>query len=144
MFKSVFIKAGITVNIHSENNFSIKGHPGEFMQVILIILSNAKDAMIERGIRDGVIECYFETSGGTGFLKIRDNAGGIPQELLPDKIFEPYFTTKGEGGTGIGLQIARNIVEKHMRGSLTAANTENGAEFTLALPIEKFHKEADA
>ena len=69
--------------------------------------------------------------GGKGVLTITDNAGGIPADVL-DKIFAPYFTTKGpDKGTGIGLFMSKTIVEKSMNGTLSARNTERGAEFRI-------------
>lgn len=134
MFKSGFNKANITVKVHPHEHFYVSGYQSEFMQALLIILNNAKDAITEKGIKQGVIDCSFESKDKTGLIKIKDNAGGIPEELLPEKIFEAYFTTKGDKGTGIGLQIARNIIEKHMDGKLRARNVEGGAEFIIELP----------
>nr|WP_224959435.1 HAMP domain-containing sensor histidine kinase [Geomonas fuzhouensis] len=63
-------------------------------------------------------------------MTIRDNAGGIPEEIS-DKIFDPYFTTKGPQGTGIGLYMAKMIIERNMGGSLSAENIDGGARFTV-------------
>ena len=64
-------------------------------------------------------------------VTIADNAGGIPEEII-GKIFEPYFTTKGpDRGTGLGLFMSKNIIEKSMNGRLTVRNTDEGAEFRI-------------
>ena len=59
------------------------------------------------------------------------DAGGIPEEII-SKVFEPYFTTKGpDKGTGVGLFMAKNIIEKNMDGTLSVCNTTDGAEFRI-------------
>jgi len=68
-------------------------------------------------------------------LSVSDNAGGIPEENLP-YIFDPYFTTKEKrDGTGLGLYMSKLIVEDHCSGRLKVENLEEGACFTLTLPI---------
>jgi signal transduction histidine kinase len=65
---------------------------------------------------------------------MEDNAGGIKKENIA-KIFDPYFTTKSNtGGSGLGLYIAKIIIEHNMYGTLTVANTKEGAKFTISLP----------
>ena len=67
-------------------------------------------------------------------LRICDNAGGVNAEII-DKIFNPYFTTKGEkNGTGLGLYMSKTIVEKHLQGSLTVKNDDEGACFEIIIP----------
>ncbi|GAB6041263.1 sensor histidine kinase [Endothiovibrio diazotrophicus] len=114
------------------------GYPGELKQVLLNIIGNAKDAIIQREDREagfpGRIRIGLALSGeqdGACRITVEDNGGGIPTEHL-NRIFEPYFTTKEEGkGTGIGLYMAKVIVEEHMHGRITAENTDDGARFTV-------------
>ena len=116
------------------------GYQSEFVHVIVNILSNAMDSFKEKTqIRDGLdkrlINITLSSNVQSALIAITDNGCGIPEELLP-KIFTPYFTTKGTAaGTGIGLYMAKMIVEKEMRGSLGAENVENGSKFTIQLPL---------
>jgi two-component system, NtrC family, C4-dicarboxylate transport sensor histidine kinase DctB len=100
--------------------------------VILNILLNARDAFLARkddNPRLIAIEMFSE--GGRAVVTIADNAGGIPEEIL-DKIFDPYFTTRGpDQGTGIGLYMSKIIIEKNIPGRLSARNTAEGAEFRI-------------
>jgi signal transduction histidine kinase len=68
------------------------------------------------------------------YCEIKDNGGGIPFEDL-NKIFEPYFTTKDNSGTGIGLYISKEIIVKHMQGTLEVENTSVGANFIISVPL---------
>jgi signal transduction histidine kinase len=108
------------------------GYPSEFSQIILNLISNAKDALQERKIAQGRIEIAVTAHGDGATIAVRDNAGGIAPEHI-EKVFDPYFTTK-EKGTGIGLYMTRAIVEQHMHGSIRAENSGEGALFTLSLP----------
>ncbi len=109
----------------------IEGFPNEYSQVVLVILSNAKEELIERNIKDRKIIFLLKKIEDKCVLKISDNDGGISKEVL-HKIFDPYFTTKKEGkGTGVGLYMAKMIIEKNMNGKLTACNIKDGAEFRI-------------
>ena len=77
-------------------------------------------------------------------IKIKDNAGGIEDNII-NRIFEPYFTTKNEGqGTGIGLYMCNEIITKHLRGTIQASTTifyyldneYKGTIFTINLPMD--------
>lgn len=113
----------------------IYGLQGEFSQVILNLLNNAKDALIEKRICNSEIKVTVKQSDQNKVvIEISDNAGGIP-EVIMDKIYDPYFTTKEAGkGTGIGLYMSKIIVESNMQGSLTAFNSEVGATFVITIP----------
>jgi len=126
-----FRHLGITVTVSSPGDPFIYGHPNEFSQAVLNILFNARDAFLDRKIqlREIVIDIFQE--GDSAVVTIADNAGGIPEAIL-DKIFDPYFTTRGpEQGTGIGLYMSKMIIEKNIPGKLSARNREGGAEFRI-------------
>jgi len=123
----------INVDVTLEENQEYYGYPNEFSQVLLNILTNAKDVLLCNKVEDATIWLRSYKKDEDIVIKIRDNAGGISREIL-DKVFEPYFTTKEEGkGTGIGLYMSKLIVESHLGGTLDVKNYDNGAEFTITL-----------
>ena len=126
-FRSLHIR----VEVETGTDPVVIGYPNEFSQVLLTILNNARDALSERAPDEPVIRIALHEEQGVTIVTIRDNAGGIPEQIL-DKIFDPYFTTKGpEQGTGLGLFMAKTIIESNMGGRLTVANSEDGAEFRI-------------
>ncbi len=111
------------------------GFPNEFSQVILNILTNAKDAIIGNKIENPLISIQTKIEDDFICVKIKDNGKGIKEEII-NKIFEPYFTTKEENnGTGIGLYMSKLIIENNMNGKIDVKNDEEGAIFTIKLPI---------
>lgn len=110
------------------------GYPGEFRQVLLNLISNAKDALTEgAGVENGNIIVELSDDSKAYTLVVKDNGGGIPLHVM-SKIFDPYFTTKEEGkGTGIGLYMSKTIIENHMKGKLLVANSDTGAVFRIIL-----------
>lgn len=126
-----FKAQNIDLEIRIESEAAVNGYPSQFAQVILNILFNARDAMLEREVAKGRIQIESSWQDEKLVLTIRDNAGGIPDNIL-DKVFDPYFTTKGpDRGTGIGLFMAKAIIEKSMGGRITACNHDDGAEFRI-------------
>lgn len=123
----------ITTQLVVRHEPTVEGYQAEYIQVLLNIINNAADALITNNRPDRQIIITLDRQEEQSSLSIRDNGGGIPQEALPH-IFEPYFTTKGPtGGTGIGLYMAKEIIEKHMAGRLTASNVADGAEFIITV-----------
>lgn len=135
MFKGQFEKKGIEIVLKQKDSFCAMGYNNEFQHVLLNLFNNAKDAILDSGNTTGKIVCVFEKSANLGVIKISDNGGGIKDELLPEKLFEPHVSTKGEGGTGIGLYICKTIIEQSMNGSISAKNIAKGSEFTIELPL---------
>ncbi|HBA86632.1 MAG TPA: ATPase [Geobacter sp.] len=121
----------INVLVRSEGDPVITGHPNEFSQAVLNILFNARDAFIDRKVQEREIEIDIFNEGDAAVVTIRDNAGGIEESIL-EKIFDPYFTTRGpEQGTGLGLYMSKMIIEKNIPGTLSVRNREKGAEFRI-------------
>ena len=127
---------GIEVIFHITQDVTINGYKTEYSQVILNLLSNAKDILIERQIKNPKIELEIKDGNHYALVKIKDNAGGVDASII-DKIFEPYFTTRHQTqGTGIGLYMSKNIIERNMHGYINVANTEDGALFTVKVDKE--------
>ncbi|MDC0933455.1 DUF3365 domain-containing protein, partial [Arcobacteraceae bacterium] len=126
----------INLQIYSKQDISTYGYANEFSQVILNIISNAKDVIIEREIKQPKIEIHLSQDTKNIYCQIKDNAGGIAEKYI-HKVFEPYFTTKEHNGTGIGLYISKEIIHKHMKGTLKVKNIKNGTNFIISIPIIK-------
>ncbi len=108
---------------------------GEFSEVLINLLNNSKDAIVSHGINNPFVKITLEKNENQVIVKVSDNGGGIPESVLP-KIFDPYFTTKHQSqGTGLGLYMSKEIIEKHLYGKLEAMNSEIGAVFKITLPL---------
>jgi signal transduction histidine kinase len=101
-------------------------------QVLVNLLINALDAMAER--KDALLVVRIRSEPGFAFVEVEDNGPGIPPRLRT-RIFEPFFSTKGESGNGLGLWISSEIARMH-GGELVALSGERGALFRLSFPIE--------
>lgn len=126
LLNAQLLSNNIEVSIEGED-FMLEGIESEFQQVILNIVTNAKDAIVQNHIEYGKIDIFLKDKQ----VIIKDNAGGIPTEVI-DRIFEPYFTTKEQGmGTGIGLYMSKIIIEQNMGGQLHVTNSQEGAQFII-------------
>ena len=113
----------------ADEEIELNGIKNELSQVILSLLSNAADAL--KGVEDPRIRVYVNASESEVTVTVEDNAGGIAKKDI-DKIFEPYFSTK-VSGSGIGLYLAKMIVEQSFEGKIEVTNRSEGAKFTLTL-----------
>jgi len=132
----------INIVMEIDDKIIINGYPNELIQCFINIFNNSKDAFEEQHIKEKYL---FITSNQTNDeirIIIKDNAGGIQEDVI-GKIFEPYFTTKYQSqGTGLGLHMTYNLIVNGMNGSIIATNkkytyknkTYNGAAFILTLP----------
>jgi len=121
----------------------IDGSSNEFIQVLLNIINNSKDAFVLNKIENRVIKIKEEVDSNFYKLKIMDNAGGISEDIIY-KIFDPYFTTKHKSqGTGIGLYMSHQIIVDHMKGEFYARNIrykENNQNYKGCCFTIKFQK----
>ena len=136
LVRDEFIQNNINIHIQSDKEIILYGIENEFKHLVLNIINNAKDAFNERELHKRDIYISFEKDTDAITLEIRDNAGGIAPHIL-DKVFQPEVTTKPDGkGTGIGLYMSTQIAHK-LGGKLSAQNSQNGALFTLKIPLEQ-------
>ncbi|MDJ0879660.1 MAG: ATP-binding protein [Halieaceae bacterium] len=119
---------------------TVRGNAGRLIQVIVNLLINAAQAMRECPDREHCIEIEGIPYGRQVRLQIRDTGPGVPPELLR-RIREPFFSTKGQGGSGLGLAVCESIMKDH-GGSIEISNlADGGAQFELRLPMSACHLE---
>lgn len=124
---------GIELELNVKKDREIYGYPTEYSQVILNLLTNARDILVEKKIKNPKITISIDSMGVLSIVKLSDNAGGIKEENF-DLIFDPYFSTKDSSkGTGLGLYISKLIIERNMGGELSVKNDEQGAVFKIVL-----------
>jgi len=116
----------------------IHGNSTEFAHIILSILVNARDVLLERNITSPRINIHLSSDDNFIKLSITDNAGGIQAQPI-NSIFELGFSEKVSGKSGVGLYIAKNIIEKQMNGKIRVNNSYLGACFTLLIPSDSTH-----
>ena len=119
----------ITLIADLQSDLKLPTYPDELKQVLLNLIKNAEDVLIEKGVKNPYIKIITKDN----IIQVSDNGGGISDEIIA-KIFDPYFSTKGLNGTGLGLYMSKIIVEEHCQGKLSVANDDEGAVFTVELP----------
>lgn len=129
----------MSFNYKNENEeLLIYGYENEFKQVLLNLINNAKNKIVENfkdSQEHAKIDINIERCQNYNTIEIIDNGGKIDEKII-NSIFEPYFTTK-ESGTGLGLYMAKVIVEDKMRGSIKVRNEGENVVFTIKLPHKK-------
>lgn len=136
IMEGTFNNANIELTVVCDESIELFGIAGELAQVLLNLLSNARDALKASGQGAPRILMWATVVPNGVRIDVEDNGGGIAPDIM-GKIFEPYFTTKDEGqGTGIGLYMSKMIVESYLRGHMEASNTTDGARFTVVLPTK--------
>lgn len=121
MLRNFYAKDGVKIELIGDQDYEVLGFANEFSQVIMNLLSNAKDALM-RQKESRLIEVCIDGNGKECIVRVIDNGGGMDQKVL-DRMFDPYFTTKHQAsGTGIGLYMSKQIIEKQMHGRISASN----------------------
>jgi PAS domain S-box-containing protein len=138
VYNSRLTSTGITVDLQFNDLQKLVASKGEMLQIFSNVIANAIDAMRGGGSLKISTRQVISTSGDGIQIVIRDNGTGIKQEHL-EKIFEPFFTTKGDLGTGIGLWVTRQLVEKRGGQISVASGTEqgnSGTSITIFIPVK--------
>ncbi|WP_188110008.1 ATP-binding protein [Sulfurimonas hydrogeniphila] len=133
----IFKNEGIFIEFNAAQDYELFANPNALNQVLLNILNNAKDALLQTTQNEKKIQITLEDTGTELLLAIQDNAGGI-DEAIKDKIFDPYFSTKQEkNGTGLGLYMAKMVLQEQLHATIEVFNTHEGANFVIRLPKGK-------
>lgn len=126
----------------ADKNLMVSGYQGEFIHAIINIIANAVEAIKFSGeknesVKKQISVTLFNLNKNLN-LVITDTGGGIPEKYIGD-IFNPYFSTKGNAtGMGLGLYMAKMIIEEEMKGKIFAKNTDTGAQITIQIPIAEY------
>lgn len=138
--KQIFY-SNINMNFNYKNKdeeLLIYGYENEFKQVLLNIINNAKNKIIEKKLplnKKGEININIQRAINCNKIEIIDDAGAIDEKII-NSIFEPYFTTK-EDGMGLGLYMAKIIIEDKMKGTINVKNDKNCVVFIINLPFKE-------
>ena len=137
-FKSLNIEV-----IENLEDIELNTLDNEVVQIIMNLFNNARDVLETKENQERLIFVDIYKDKDYAILSIKDNAGGIPDNII-DKVFDPYFTTKHQSqGTGIGLYMSQEMISKHLKGTLTVENVTftyknhqyTGAQFIISLPL---------
>ena len=131
IIKPILDEHKIELDVKIDPSKEFLGYENEYSQVILNLITNAKDALIEKDIKNPFIKIFMKDEK----VCVEDNAGGVSSSIK-EKIFEPYFTTKNKS-SGIGLYMSSMIIQEHFDGKLYLEDTEFGSRFIIEIPSTK-------
>ncbi len=137
LISPAFIENTITYTIFISDEtkmLNLNLNVSKVCQVLLNLYKNAMDEFISKKIQNPHIKISCFNNSEFLMIEISDNAGGIPKKFI-NKIFEPYFSTKSKNGTGLGLYMSKIIIEEQMKGVISVRNENDGACFSLTIPI---------
>lgn len=136
LFSKNFTANSIIISLDSKNEKDVEvfGYENMYKQALMNIISNAADEIIKNSSDNKNIFIECDSDDKYGIITITNYAGQIPQENI-DKIFDQFFTTKGDSGSGIGLSMTKQIIEELGSGKLFVENIEDGVVFTIKLPL---------
>jgi len=137
-------KEEITLALIIKEDLEVFGFKNELIHVLLNLIGNSKDILCSQSeLKKKIIHIVAKQNDETIFINVIDNGGGIKSDIIP-KVFDPYFTTKHKSvGTGIGLYMSKQMVEKHMHGKIGVKNIKHKlgtsffyacTMFTIAIP----------
>lgn len=126
----------IIIEKEMDDTLTAQGYPNEFAHVILNILTNAKDKFEQKDIMGGIvrIKLYKDDVTGRKIITVDDNGGAITDDII-NQVFDPYFTTKDKSirGTGMGLYMAKVMIENNMNGTISIKNIDAWCQVRIEL-----------
>ncbi len=133
--KEIYVREGVIISLEQiKRPVAIKANRGRLEQVLVNLLSNAKDASVGKPERK--INVFVTADSEELEIVVKDNGSGIRPEIR-EKIFEPFFTTKDVNlGTGIGLSLVNTIVKEHDGKIELNSEVGKGTEFSVKLPVK--------
>jgi len=130
-------KRGVEYSVSGDIECCVELFPNEAAQVIINILKNALDELQAREVQSPRITLNVHRCTPYCIIEIEDSAGGIDEGII-EKVFDPYFSTKNaQQGTGLGLYMSRQIIERHCLGTIEVVNHQAGACFKITLPLKE-------
>jgi len=136
LYSPVLIADTIALETEITADAQITGLPSEWKHALLIILNNAKNALLEIERNDRYIYLRSDIKDNQIIVCIEDSGGGIAKDLLPEKLFQPFVSTNKTDSSGIGLAVCKKIIEETFKGTITAENINKGARFTIRIPLK--------
>jgi len=145
--KSLVLIQGKTIdidfNVDIDTKINLKNYENELIQVVMVLLDNSIYNFSTTDIENKKIDVYTREVNSFVQINVIDNGGGIPEEIL-DRIFEPYFSTKFEDkNSGIGLYMAKMLIEESMRGKIYVATHNGYTHFEINLPMSSVYNESN-
>lgn len=134
VLQGLIVRHNISIKTSISPSLEIFGYARELRHVIINLIQNSIDQMVATSTPEPII--FIEVTLDQNILNIAltDNAGGIDTTIIKT-IFEPYVSTKSLNGTGLGLYMSKKIIQDNFNGSISVVNTEQGARFTLQIPL---------
>ena len=123
----------IEIIVQKEKEIYAKVYASELIQVVLNLVNNAIDALTEISRDKKFIHLHVRIDKDILYIDIKDNGIGILAENM-EKLFEPYFSTKGKNGTGLGLYMSKMIIEKQFLGHIDVQSSVEGTHFIIRMP----------
>lgn len=133
LFRSSMAEHGIQVILDVPENMSVNTDKGALMHVLMVLVANARDMLVERQVQDARVTITVSALAQSLRIQVEDNGQGVRVRPM-NSVFRLGFSEKLKPGSGLGLYVARQLVQQRLCGAICVANTASGARFTVELP----------